>query len=67
MDREKVIVRTSVTGIVTNILLVIFKAGVGILSNSIAVVLDAVNNLSLQTCYSIMHWVFYGTSLICNS
>lgn len=46
MDREKVIVRTSVIGIVTNILLVIFKAGVGILSNSIAVVLDAVNNLS---------------------
>ena len=46
MDREKIIVRTSAIGIVTNILLVIFKAGVGILSNSIAVVLDAVNNLS---------------------
>ena len=33
-------------GIVVNLLLAAFKAGVGILSNSIAVVLDAVNNLS---------------------
>ncbi|MGI5931455.1 MAG: cation diffusion facilitator family transporter [Eubacterium sp.] len=45
-DREKTIVKTSVTGIVTNILLAAFKAGVGLLSNSIAVTLDAVNNLS---------------------
>ena len=45
-DREKLIVRTSVIGIVTNILLAGFKAAVGLLSHSIAVVLDAVNNLS---------------------
>lgn len=45
-NREKVIVRTSVIGILANILLAMFKAAVGLLSNSIAVVLDAVNNLS---------------------
>ena len=45
-DREKLIVRTSVIGIVTNILLAGFKAAVGLISHSIAVVLDAVNNLS---------------------
>ena len=46
IDREKVIVRTSVIGIVVNILLAAFKAIVGLASHSIAVVLDAVNNLS---------------------
>ncbi len=46
VNREKVIVRTSVIGIVTNVLLAAFKAAVGIISNSIAVMLDAVNNLS---------------------
>ena len=45
-DREKLIVRTSVIGIITNILLAAFKAAVGLISHSIAVVLDAVNNLS---------------------
>ena len=44
--REKTIVRTSIIGILTNLLLVGFKAFVGFLSNSIAVILDAVNNLS---------------------
>ena len=44
--REQVIVRTSVIGIVANVFLAAFKAAVGLLSNSIAVVLDAVNNLS---------------------
>ena len=44
--REKTIVRTSVIGIITNVLLAGFKAAVGIISNSIAVILDAVNNLS---------------------
>lgn len=38
--------RTSLIGIAVNILLAAFKAGVGLLSNSIAVILDAVNNLS---------------------
>ena len=45
-NREKTIVRTSVVGIVTNVLLVGFKMTVGLISNSIAVILDAVNNLS---------------------
>ena len=45
-SRQKTIVKTSVVGILTNVLLVGFKAAVGILSNSIAVILDAVNNLS---------------------
>ena len=46
MNREQIIVRTSVVGIVANVLLAAFKAAVGLLSGSIAVVLDAVNNLS---------------------
>ena len=44
--RDSVIIRTSVIGILANIFLAGFKAAVGLLSNSIAVVLDAVNNLS---------------------
>ena len=44
--RSQLIVRTSIISIVTNILLAGFKAAVGLLANSIAVVLDAVNNLS---------------------
>ena len=46
MERNKVIIKTSVIGIVTNIILVVFKATVGLIVNSIAIVLDAVNNLS---------------------
>ena len=46
LDREKVIVKTSIIGIVTNIVLVLFKLAVGFVTNSIAVILDAVNNLS---------------------
>ena len=45
-NREKVIIKTSITGIAANILLAGFKAAVGLLSNSIAIVLDAVNNTS---------------------
>ena len=45
-QRERVIVRTSIVGILTNVLLAGFKAAVGLLSHSIAVILDAVNNLS---------------------
>ena len=44
--RQKVIVRTSIIGIAANILLAAFKAFVGLAANSIAVVLDAVNNLT---------------------
>ncbi|MBQ1423434.1 MAG: cation transporter [Lachnospiraceae bacterium] len=45
-DRDAVIVRTSIIGILTNVFLAAFKAAVGFFSNSIAVTLDAVNNLS---------------------
>ena len=46
MERNKTIVKTSILGIAANILLVIFKSIVGFLSNSIAILLDAVNNLT---------------------
>ena len=46
MDRNKIIVRTSGLGIIVNIFLVIFKTIIGLLANSIAIVLDAVNNLT---------------------
>lgn len=46
MDRNKTIIKTSILGIIVNILLVIFKATIGLIVNSIAIVLDAVNNLS---------------------
>lgn len=46
MDRDKIIIKTSVKGIIVNIILVIFKAIVGLIANSIAIILDAVNNLS---------------------
>ena len=46
MDREKQIIKTSIIGIIANVFLASFKAGVGLLSHSVAVVLDAVNNLS---------------------
>ena len=45
-ERQRVIVRTSIIGIAANVLLAAFKAAVGLASNSIAVVLDAVNNLT---------------------
>ncbi len=46
INRNKVIVKTSLTGIAVNVLLAAFKAGAGLVSHSIAMVLDAVNNLS---------------------
>ena len=45
-SREKIIVRTSVIGIVANVFLAIFKAVIGLMTHSIAIVLDAVNNIS---------------------
>ncbi|MCR4785917.1 MAG: cation diffusion facilitator family transporter, partial [Lachnospiraceae bacterium] len=45
-QREKTIVRTSIIGIITNVLLAAFKAAIGLMSNSIAIVMDAVNNIS---------------------
>ena len=46
MERDKIIVRTSVIGILVNLILVAFKATIGIMVNSIAITLDAVNNLT---------------------
>ena len=46
MDRSKRIIRTSIIGIVVNLILVAFKASIGLLVNSIAIILDAVNNFS---------------------
>ncbi len=46
MDRQKKIIKTSFLGIIVNILLVIFKSIIGFLTNSIAIVVDAVNNLT---------------------
>ena len=46
MDRDKIIVKTSVIGILVNLVLVAFKASIGIMVNSIAITLDAVNNLT---------------------
>ena len=45
-NRENVVIKTSIIGILTNLLLVIFKVIIGLISNSIAIILDAVNNLS---------------------
>ena len=45
-ERDRIIFKTGLTGILANLLLSAFKAAVGLLSHSIAVVLDAVNNLS---------------------
>ena len=46
MDRSSQIIRTSWIGIAANVLLAGFKATVGVLANSVAIVMDAVNNLS---------------------
>lgn len=44
--REKQIIKTSVVGIIANVVLAVIKAIVGLASNSIAILLDAVNNIS---------------------
>lgn len=44
--RGKIIVRTSIIGILTNVLLAVFKAILWVFVNSIALILDSVNNLS---------------------
>ena len=46
INRNRIIIRTSIIGILTNVFLAAFKAVVGLASNSIAIVMDAVNNLS---------------------
>ena len=45
-SRDRKIIQTSIIGILANVFLALFKAVVGITANSIAIVMDAVNNLS---------------------
>ena len=45
-NRSKTIIRTSIIGILANVFLAAFKAFVGLTANSIAIVMDAVNNLT---------------------
>lgn len=45
-NREKIVIKTSVISIISNIVLAGFKAFIGVLANSIAIISDAVNNLS---------------------
>lgn len=45
-NREKVVIKTSIISILANIVLAFFKAFIGLLANSIAIISDAVNNLS---------------------
>ena len=46
LERGRIIIRTSIVGIIANVFLAAFKAVIGLMSNSIAIVLDAVNNIS---------------------
>jgi len=46
MTREKKIIKASFNGILLNLFLVIFKSFVGIIANSISIILDALNNFS---------------------
>lgn len=45
-QREKTIVKTSIFGILANIMLVGMKMVFGLLANSISIIIDAINNLS---------------------
>ena len=45
-ERNRTIIKTSAIGIAANLVLVGFKMTVGLIANSIAIILDAVNNLS---------------------
>ena len=46
VSREKTIVKTSIIGIIANVFLAAFKAVIGLMTHSIAIVMDAVNNIS---------------------
>ncbi len=45
-SREKKIIQTSIIGIIANVALALFKAVIGYITNSLAIMLDAVNNIS---------------------
>lgn len=46
LNRSQQIIRTSIIGILANVMLAAFKTVVGLLASSVAVVMDAINNLS---------------------
>ena len=46
MNREKKIIQTSIIGIIANVFLVVAKAIIGIFAHSVAIITDAINNLS---------------------
>jgi len=46
VSRDKTIIRTSIIGIVANVFLAAFKAIIGTISHSVAITMDAVNNIS---------------------
>ena len=46
IQREKTIIRTSIIGILANLLLVGFKATIGFIAGSISIIMDALNNLT---------------------
>lgn len=60
MERNKRIIKISITSIITNLFLVIIKIIIGLIANSIAIILDGVNNLS-DTISSIV--TIIGTKL----
>lgn len=62
MERGGSIVRVSIVGVAVNLVLVAFKAAVGFVTGSIAIIMDAVNNLS-DALSSIITIV--GTKLAC--
>ena len=45
-SRDKKIIKTSIIGIIANVFLAIFKAVIGTVSHSVAITMDAVNNIS---------------------
>lgn len=46
MERSKKIIQVSIIGIIVNLILVTFKAVIGAAAGSVAIIMDAVNNLS---------------------
>ena len=45
-NRNRIIIRTSIIGIVSNVILASFKAVIGLIVGSVAIVMDSVNNFS---------------------
>ena len=46
MNRDKKIIQTSIIGIAANVLLVVAKALIGFFAHSVALISDAINNLT---------------------